>query len=402
MADRLQWDSFDWLLSDGDLINVTIEHNVAPANQISFVLESGPYINWWKALQLPDGQEIWTQDARTRDATLVPLSGVLHGDLVLGKAKFLGLHQAVYLLDASRLQARDRVTFTWLRDGAPWRNDSWLQQDIHAPFIEGRGYWVRPGSQFGCTINVTNRGDAWYPGARYKLGSWDPPDNLTWGLGRVDLDDWLGTVGPLPHGALLDFTVTAPTTAGEYNFSWRMVQEGVQWFGESTGSDVTSPGISALAGDAYKLRGTVIVADVQPMPYQSPPPTDHMDPPPPPPPPQFPTSGESTVSMAQHHDPGAPGAWYLYDATAVDPALHTLRGGPPAHVLFVKNISSYSFSLAHRDPHGNQTPSVILDRGESTSLFFQGMEVEGDWIAQVESTEAMAPSSLSISISWSI
>jgi hypothetical protein len=30
------------------------------------------------------------------------------------------------------------------------------------------------------------------------------------------------------------FNVTAPTTPGYYNFRWRMVQDGVQWFGAST------------------------------------------------------------------------------------------------------------------------------------------------------------------------
>lgn len=399
--DRLQWDSFDWLLSDGDLINVTIDHNVASGNAVDFVLEAGPLINWWKAILLSDGQWIWTQDAKTRDSATVAVSQ-LHGDLQFGKAKFLGLHQGVYLLGSlEQLQARDRVTFTWLRDGAPWRNLSWLTQDIHAPFIKGRGYWVKPGSQFSCTINVTNLGDAWYPGARYKLGSWNPQDNLTWGLGRIDLDSWLANVGPSPQGAAVDFTVTAPAAVGEYLFSWRMVQEGVEWFGGS--SDELSADPAWLLGPSPDpAHAKVVVAAVQPTPIVQPPPPPPEHTPPPPPPPPRPTSGDESVSMPTSATPQAPDAWYIFSGMAIDPALHTLTGTQPAKVASVKNVSPYNFSLAHRDPHGNQTPFVILNSGDSTSLVFQGMEVEGDWTAQFIGTRAEAPSNLTISVSWYI
>src|SRR5690348_10890520 len=102
-------------------------------------------------------------------------------------------------------------------------------------FDNGRGaYWVRPGSQFSGRFKVTNNGDGWYPGARYKLGSQGPQDNEIWGFGRIDLDGFLQNVGPVPQGALIDFTATAPTVIGDYRFSWRMVQEGVEWFGTTT------------------------------------------------------------------------------------------------------------------------------------------------------------------------
>jgi hypothetical protein len=380
--DRLQWDSFDWLLSDGDLINVTIEHNVASSNAVDFVLESGPFINWWKAIALPDGQWIYTQDARKRDTATVAISQ-LHGDLQLGKAKFLGVHQGVYLLDSlERLQAGDRVTFSWLRDGAPWRNDaSIFVSYLGAPVepVQSGVWWVRPGSQFPAAITVTNAGDAWYPGARYKLGSWDQPDNLTWGLGRIELDSYLSNWGPYPNHQRVDFTATAPAVEGEYSFAWRMVQEGVMWF-----------------GNANSVK--IAVAAVKPTP--APPPLPPQSQPPPPPPPSAPkTSGEEWVTMTRSA-PGVPSAWYLFNGMAHDPALHDLSGGAPGRVVSVKNGSQASFSLAHQDPHGNQTVFVNLGKDETTSAPFENMEVEGDWSAQFSGTEAMAPTSLTIRVSW--
>jgi hypothetical protein len=64
----------------------------------------------------------------------------------------------------------------------------------------------------------------------FRLGSQNPQDNNNWGFNRVDLTDIV--VQGQAH--TFSFSITAPTTAGTYNFQWRMVQEGVRWFGDST------------------------------------------------------------------------------------------------------------------------------------------------------------------------
>ena len=253
-----------------------------------------------------------------------------------------------------------------------------LPLTIDAPVVHGRGYWVRPGAQFGATITVTNRGDPWYPGARYKLGSQDPQDNNTWGLGRVDLDSFLADTGPYPAGRQLNFTATAPAAEGEYPFSWEMVQEGVEWFPE-------------------KVSVKVVVAATQPAPVSPPPPPPPVDEPPPPPPP---TSGDELVSMSQNRDPRVPAAWYIYTGTANDPALHTLSNRPPAIIDSVKNISGYSFTLFHRDRFGNQSIGVIFNPNDSVSVGFQSMEVEGDWTAEFIGKETEAPSTLTVKVHW--
>ncbi len=90
---------------------------------------------------------------------------------------------------------------------------------------------VLPGQTFMASITMKNEGTtAWTNnGANpYKLGSQSPQDNSTWGTNRVLLPS-----SPINPGQNVTFTfpATAPATPGAYTFAWKMVQEGVQWFG---------------------------------------------------------------------------------------------------------------------------------------------------------------------------
>ena len=87
------------------------------------------------------------------------------------------------------------------------------------------------GESYNVSITMKNVGNTtWQTGTNYWLGSQNFQDNLTWGLNRVALPY------PVPPGATVtfNFMVTAPAKAGTYNFQWRMVQDGVEWFGAST------------------------------------------------------------------------------------------------------------------------------------------------------------------------
>jgi hypothetical protein len=64
----------------------------------------------------------------------------------------------------------------------------------------------------------------------FRLGSQNPQDNSTWGFNRVELPH---DVAPGDE-ATFQFNVTAPTTPGTYQFQWRMVQELVTWFGDTS------------------------------------------------------------------------------------------------------------------------------------------------------------------------
>ena len=80
---------------------------------------------------------------------------------------------------------------------------------------------------------MRNTGSAtWTRETYFRLGSQNPENNTIWGGNRVDLPVGITT---LP-GAEWAFTfyITAPTEVGSYNFQWRMVEEGIGWFGEFT------------------------------------------------------------------------------------------------------------------------------------------------------------------------
>jgi endonuclease/exonuclease/phosphatase family metal-dependent hydrolase len=87
---------------------------------------------------------------------------------------------------------------------------------------------IAPGGTAKVSIIVENAGTTTWIPTTYFLGAAE--NDMTWGLNRVPLD---GPVAP-GHQKVFTFTITAPSTTGLHNFRWRMVQEHVEWFGEST------------------------------------------------------------------------------------------------------------------------------------------------------------------------
>lgn len=123
-------------LPDGDLIDVTIEHNMTASDGIEFRLESAPNVTWWKQVALIGGGDTWTvwnQDgqswcnwpqAQTANcntnsqwANVVLASGTRFR---FSKAKVFGWHTEMYNLYNlhERLTDGDRVTFRWVQDTA--------------------------------------------------------------------------------------------------------------------------------------------------------------------------------------------------------------------------------------------------------------------------------------------
>ncbi|WAT15827.1 RHS repeat domain-containing protein [Xanthomonas fragariae] len=84
------------------------------------------------------------------------------------------------------------------------------------------------GQSYAASITFQNTGwKTWTPQEAYRLGSQEPTDNSTWGTGRVEL------ASSVTSGAntTFNFTVRAPLTSGTTLFQWRMVRDGVAWFG---------------------------------------------------------------------------------------------------------------------------------------------------------------------------
>ena len=88
-----------------------------------------------------------------------------------------------------------------------------------------------------CTVYVRNTGfDLWTSSNNYKFGQADT-DTEIFGPGRYDFNDsenetdlYLGIFKGRP--VKFDVEVVAPNYSGIYETHWRMVQEGVAWFGE--------------------------------------------------------------------------------------------------------------------------------------------------------------------------
>jgi hypothetical protein len=96
------------------------------------------------------------------------------------------------------------------------------------------------GQTASVSVTMSNTGTTtWAPGT-YMLGSLNPQGNVTWGLSQVALASSVAPGGQ----ATFTFNVTAPSTAGTYNFQWGMLQSGVGYFG----SPSTNVAVNVTAG----------------------------------------------------------------------------------------------------------------------------------------------------------
>ncbi len=105
---------------------------------------------------------------------------------------------------------------------------------------------LQTGEQQQVSITMKNAGTTtWTRAGGYKLGSQNPQDNTLWtGSSRILLPPGV-SVEPGQNYTFI-FSITAPSTPGTYGFQWRMVQEGVHWFGDYTpnvGITVVAPAI---------------------------------------------------------------------------------------------------------------------------------------------------------------
>jgi RHS repeat-associated protein len=85
----------------------------------------------------------------------------------------------------------------------------------------------------------------WTPGGAYRLGSQNWQDNTTWGANRINLPSG-SSIAPGAN-ATFSFNVTAPTSPGTYNFQWKMVQDGVEWFGAQSANVAVKVGVNDAA-----------------------------------------------------------------------------------------------------------------------------------------------------------
>ncbi|MDO1527225.1 RHS repeat-associated core domain-containing protein [Fulvimonas sp. R45] len=105
----------------------------------------------------------------------------------------------------------------------PARDAQFISQTVPSAMVAGSMQTV--------SILLKNTGTlAWETAGNYKIGSQNPLSNTTWGNARIELPQ---TVSP-GQTVTITFQIRAPQVAGTYNFQWRMVQDGVTWFGPYT------------------------------------------------------------------------------------------------------------------------------------------------------------------------
>ena len=89
------------------------------------------------------------------------------------------------------------------------------------------------GQTMPLSVQMRNNGTTtWSASRAHALGSQSPQDNWNWGMGRVALPH---DVAP-GETVTFNMTLTAPqvTGAGNVSVQWRMVQDGVEWFGQAS------------------------------------------------------------------------------------------------------------------------------------------------------------------------
>ncbi|MFT4246720.1 MAG: Ig-like domain-containing protein, partial [Pseudomonas sp.] len=112
------------------------------------------------------------------------------------------------------------------------------------------------GQAYSASVTMKNTGlSTWSASNAFNLGSQNPGDNTTWGTGRVAVP---GSVAS-NASATFNFTAKAPLAAGTYNFQWRMVQDGVAWFGSLTPNKSISVLSSDIKGNIDSVSGNTIL-----------------------------------------------------------------------------------------------------------------------------------------------
>jgi hypothetical protein len=130
--------------------------------------------------------------------------------------------------------------------GTPYQS-TYISQNVPSTMVAGHTY--------GVTVTMRNDGnDTWSAGAFYRLGSQNPQDNSTWGLNRVSVAQ---DVPPGQQG-VFNFNVIAPSAPSTYNFQWRLVRDGVTWFGAFSQNvlvQVSSPPVvTGLIDGSFELE----------------------------------------------------------------------------------------------------------------------------------------------------
>jgi len=264
----------EWFGALSDNVVVTVEGSVAPPNGAQFVTATVPTsMNAGQQYQVSvtmrnTGSNTWTPAGyrlgaqNPHDNPNWGLSRVAPaGDVAPGEdAVVTWIVTAPSVAGTYNFQWRmlnvgvewfgelsDNVVVT-VETGAAIPNDSqFITQSVPTVMDVGQQYQV--------SVTMRNTGSNTWTVAGYRLGSQNPHENTNWGPSRLTLP---ADVGP-GQDAVVTWTVTAPLTPGNYNFQWRMLNVGVEWFGELSDNVVV-----AVQGGAPLVNTSAFVSQTVP------------------------------------------------------------------------------------------------------------------------------------------
>jgi hypothetical protein len=130
-----------------------------------------------------------------------------------------------YYSASEKYSCRDEAAFNAILKKALEKNEAGFEgQDAPIEMTIGQKYRAE--------VRMKNTGTStWKREDGFRLGSQNPQDTGLWG-GRIDLD-FSEEIAP-GETAVFVFEAKAPEVPGTYDFQWRMVDEGNEWFGEKT------------------------------------------------------------------------------------------------------------------------------------------------------------------------
>lgn len=157
-----------------------------------------------------------------------------------------------------------------------------VRADDSAPWTEGNGAafveqavptTAGPGEAFSATVTMRNTGSStWSAAAGHHLGSAEPQDNFNWGTNRAAMAADVEVAPGESYSFTLD--LVAPSTPDDYAMQWQMLQEAVEWFGETSdpalvhveGEEIDpEPWLGASDAELAAWRGS-IATTLAPMP----------------------------------------------------------------------------------------------------------------------------------------
>jgi len=127
---------------------------------------------------------------------------------------------------------------------------------------------LQPGETRAATVIVRNEGDAfWSEAAQYRFGQNEALDPVLFGPARClinDAQDDIPTYGGIFRGRPKTFTLAlqAPATPGFYTNHWRMLQEGVGWFGEELVHTIRVDPTPLYRGTNQAIDSTALLTNV--------------------------------------------------------------------------------------------------------------------------------------------